>query len=105
MIYYITVPINIIMSNIQFTLSATYNFKQEEQDGDVTISHIKPLSGDIIVTNIIDRVEKKELYVDIHNLGHFKLDNMSGDMYDSPSDWTKTKVKNAVKNFIAINSI
>ena len=58
-------------------------------------------SGDLIIERIIDIPDEKKVYVQVDNfLELIELDELSGDNYDTPNEWTNADVKTALTNYI-----
>ena len=58
-------------------------------------------AGDIEIRRIVDIPNEKRVSVFIDNLGQIDLDELSGDNYDNPAEWTNASLQTAVSNYIA----
>ena len=60
-------------------------------------------AGDIEIRRIVDIPGEKRVSVFIDNIGQIDLDELSGDNYDNPAEWTNASLQTAVSNYIAAN--
>ena len=57
-------------------------------------------AGDLIINRIIDIPAEKKVSVNVDNLGLIDLDELSGDNYDTPNEWTNADIQTALTNYI-----
>jgi len=61
------------------------------------------LSGNVEIKAIIDRPGDRKVIAFIEGIGRIELDELSGDNYDNPAEWTNSDVQTAVSNWIDAN--
>ena len=61
------------------------------------------LSGDIQINRIVDMPGDRKVNVFVEGIGRIELDELSGDNYDNPAQWTNADVQTAVLNWINSN--
>ena len=81
------------MSELKVNLSSeTIYVTQPEQS--VT------LNGDVIIRRIVDFPGEKKVVAFVEGVGRLELDELSGDNYDTPAEWTNADVVTAVTNLL-----
>tara|TARA_E500000318_G_C3409624_1_gene153045 strand:- start:146 stop:400 length:255 start_codon:yes stop_codon:yes gene_type:complete len=60
-------------------------------------------AGDLKIRRIVDLPQQKKVFVVVDGLGEIDLDELSGDNYDNPAEWTNASVQTAITNYIAAN--
>tara|TARA_R110000868_G_C10613696_1_gene741624 strand:- start:225 stop:479 length:255 start_codon:yes stop_codon:yes gene_type:complete len=60
-------------------------------------------AGDINIRRIVDVPGEKRVSVFVDEIGQIDLDELSGNNYDSPANWTNADIQTAVSNYIAAN--
>lgn len=58
------------------------------------------LSGDIVIRRIVDIPGQKKVVAFVEGVGRLELDELSGDNYDTPAEWTNADVVTAVANVL-----
>tara|TARA_B110000285_G_C14670321_1_gene400034 strand:- start:25 stop:279 length:255 start_codon:yes stop_codon:yes gene_type:complete len=61
------------------------------------------LNGDVSIRRIVDIPGDKQVVVFVDGLGRIELDELSGDNYDSPAEWSNADVLTALTNYINAN--
>jgi len=61
------------------------------------------LNGDVSIRRIVDIPGEKQVVVFVDGLGRIELDELSGDNYDSPAEWSNADVLTALTNYINAN--
>ena len=61
------------------------------------------LSGEVSIRRIVDIPGEKKVVVFVDGLGRIELDELSGDNYDSPAEWSNADVVTALTNYINAN--
>jgi len=57
-------------------------------------------SGDVEIQRIVDIPSEKLVFAFVEGLGRIQLDDLSGDNYDTPAEWTNADVVAAVKKYL-----
>lgn len=58
------------------------------------------LQGPVVVRRIVDIPGEKKVIAFVEGIGRLELDELSGDNYDVPAEWSNADVVNAVSNLI-----
>jgi len=58
------------------------------------------LSGDVVIRRIVDIPGQKKVVAFVEGVGRLELDELSGDNYDTPAEWTNADVVAAVTNLL-----
>ena len=58
------------------------------------------ISGEVHIDRIVDIPSQKLVFAFIRGIGRIQLDDLSGDNYDTPAEWTNADVVAAVKKYI-----
>lgn len=58
------------------------------------------LNGDVVIRRIVDIPGEKKVVAFVEGVGRLELDELSGDNYDTPAEWTNADVVTAVANII-----
>lgn len=58
------------------------------------------LSGDVVIRRIVDFPGEKKVVAFVEGVGRLELDELSGDNYDTPAEWTNADVVTAVTNLL-----
>jgi hypothetical protein len=58
------------------------------------------LQGNVVIKRIVDIPGEKKVIAFVEGIGRLELDELSGDNYDVPAEWTNADVVNAVANLI-----
>lgn len=82
--------------SLNVTLSATESVT-------VTPAEVVDLSGTVSINRIIDLPKQRKVIAVVEGLGRITLDELSGDNYDTPSEWSNADVVTAVTNYIQSN--
>lgn len=61
------------------------------------------LNGDVSIRRIVDIPSEKQVVVFVDGLGRIELDELSGDNYDTPAEWSNADVLTALTNYINAN--
>lgn len=61
------------------------------------------LNGDVLIRRIVDIPSEKQVVVFVDGLGRIELDELSGDNYDTPAEWSNADVLTALTNYINAN--
>jgi len=61
------------------------------------------LSGNVAINAIMDRPGDRKVVAFVEGIGRIELDELSGDNYDTPAEWTNSDVQTAVSNWIDAN--
>tara|TARA_S200002703_G_C3695294_1_gene213512 strand:- start:3 stop:263 length:261 start_codon:yes stop_codon:yes gene_type:complete len=61
------------------------------------------LSGNVQINRIVDIPAQRQVNVFVEGIGRIELDELSGDNYDTPAEWTNADVQTAVLNWINAN--
>jgi hypothetical protein len=83
-------------------LSVTLN-----EDKSVVIAPVQTStipSGTLEIERIIDVPSKREVIVIVNHIGRILLEDLSGDNYDTPAEWTNADIQNSLLNWINSNS-
>ncbi len=56
--------------------------------------------GDIVINRIVDIPGEQKVIAFVDGIGGLNLDELSGDNYDSPAEWTNADVVTAIQNLI-----
>jgi len=62
------------------------------------------LTGEVSIRRIVDIPSEKLVIVFVDGLGRIELDELSGDNYDSPAEWSNADVLTALTNHINANA-
>lgn len=57
-------------------------------------------SGDVEIQRIVDIPSEKLVFAFVEGLGRIQLDDLSGDNYDNPAEWSNADVVAAVKKYL-----
>lgn len=58
------------------------------------------VSGDVVIRRIVDFPGEKKVVAFVEGVGRLELDELSGDNYDTPAEWTNADVVTAVTNIL-----
>ena len=58
------------------------------------------VSGDLVIRRIVDFPGEKKVVAFVEGVGRLELDELSGDNYDTPAEWTNADVVTAVTNLL-----
>lgn len=58
------------------------------------------LQGNVVIKRIVDIPGEKKVIAFVEGIGRLELDELSGDNYDVPTEWSNADVVNAVANLI-----
>ena len=58
------------------------------------------LSGDVVIRRIVDIPGQKKVVAFVEGVGRLELDELSGDNYATPAEWTNADVVTAVTNLL-----
>lgn len=58
------------------------------------------LSGDVVIRRIVDFPGEKKVVAFVEGVGRLELDELSGDNYDTPAEWTNADIVTAVTNLL-----
>ena len=58
------------------------------------------LNGEVVIRRIIDIPGEKKVAAFVDGIGRLELNDLSGDNYDTPAEWTNADVLAAVKSII-----
>ena len=61
------------------------------------------LNGEVSIRRIVDIPGEKQVVVFVDGLGRIELDELSGDNYDTPAEWSNADVLTALTNYINAN--
>lgn len=61
------------------------------------------LSGEVSIRRIVDIPGEKKVVVFVDGLGRIELDELSGNNYDSPAEWSNADVLTALTKYINAN--
>ena len=61
------------------------------------------LNGDVSIRRIVDIPGDRQVVVFVDGLGRIELDELSGDNYDTPAEWSNADVLTALTNYINAN--
>ena len=81
------------MSELTVNLSSEKNYVTQPEQS-VT------LSGDVVIRRIVDIPGQKKVVAFVEGVGRLELDELSGDNYDTPAEWTNADVVTAVTNLL-----
>jgi hypothetical protein len=81
------------MSNLSINLSSAKNVVTQPEES-VT------LEGEVIIRRIVDIPGEKQVVAFVEGIGRLELDELSGDNYDTPAEWSNADVVTAVTNII-----
>lgn len=84
--------------SLTINLSADYDFTLKPAE---TISF--STSGNYEIKKITDYPVLSAVYVDLDPLGRIYLEDLSGENYDQPSEWTNSDIKDAIIKYIQTN--
>lgn len=59
------------------------------------------LDGTIVIRRIVDFPGQKKVVAFVEGVGRLELDELSGDNYDTPAEWTNADVVTAIENILA----
>lgn len=59
------------------------------------------LDGTIVIRRIVDFPGQKKVVAFVEGVGRLELDELSGDNYDTPAEWTNADVVTAIENISA----
>jgi len=82
-------------------MSLTVNLSASKTITTVPAETITLNSGDLKIQRIIDMPQMKKVTVFVEEIGKIELDELSGDNYDTPAEWTNASIKTAILNYIA----
>lgn len=63
-------------------------------------AEVVELSGDVSISRIIDLPKQRKVIAVVDGLGRINLEELSGDNYDTPNEWSNADVVTAVANYI-----
>ena len=81
------------MSNLSINLSSAKTVVTQPEES-VT------LDGEVIIRRIVDIPGEKQVVAFVEGIGRLELDELSGDNYDTPAEWSNNDVVTAVTNII-----
>jgi hypothetical protein len=81
------------MSNLSIDLSSAKTVVTQPEES-VT------LEGEVVIRRIVDIPGEKQVIAVVEGIGRLKLDELSGDNYDTPAEWSNADVVTAVTNII-----
>lgn len=81
------------MSNLTINLTSEKKFVTQPEQS-IT------LEGEVIISRIVDIPGEKRVIAFVEGIGRLDLDELSGDNYDTPAEWTNADVVTAVTNLI-----
>ena len=81
------------MSNLSINLSSAKTVVTQPEES-VT------LEGEVIIRRIVDIPGEKQVVAFVEGIGRLELDELSGDNYDTPAEWSNADVVTAVTNII-----
>jgi len=61
------------------------------------------LNGEVLIRRIVDIPGERQVVVFVDGLGRIELDELSGDNYDTPAEWSNADVLTALTNYINAN--
>jgi len=61
------------------------------------------LKGEVSIRRIVDIPGDRQVVVFVDGLGRIELDELSGDNYDTPAEWSNADVLTALTNYINAN--
>ena len=61
------------------------------------------LNGEVSIRRIVDIPGEKQVVVFVDGLGRIELDELSGDNYDTPAEWSNADILTALTNYINAN--
>ena len=61
------------------------------------------LNGQVSIRRIVDIPGERQVVVFVDGLGRIELDELSGDNYDTPAEWSNADVLTALTNYINAN--
>jgi len=82
--------------SLEVTLSQTKTIVTQPEETET-------LSGNIVINAIVDRPTDRKVVAFVEGIGRIELDELSGDNYDNPAEWTNSDVQTAVSNWIDAN--
>lgn len=81
------------MSELTVNLSSETTYVTQPEQS-VTVS------GDVVIRRIVDFPSEKKVVAFVEGVGRLELDELSGDNYDTPAEWTNADVVTAVTNIL-----
>jgi hypothetical protein len=81
------------MSQLTVNLSSETTYVTQPEQS-VTVS------GDVVIRRIVDIPGQKKVVAFVEGVGRLELDELSGDNYDTPAEWTNADVVTAVANVL-----
>ena len=81
------------MSNLSINLSSAKTVVTQPEES-VT------LEGEVVIRRIVDIPGEKQVVAFVEGIGRLELDELSGDNYDTPAEWSNVDVVTAVTNII-----
>ena len=81
------------MSNLSINLSSAKTVVTQPEES-VT------LEGEVVIRRIVDIPGEKQVVAFVEGIGRLELDELSGDNYDTPAEWSNADVVTAVKAII-----
>ena len=81
------------MSELTVNLSSETTYVTQPEQS-VTVS------GDLVIRRIVDIPGEKKVVAFVEGVGRLELDELSGDNYDTPAEWTNADVVTAVTNLL-----
>lgn len=81
------------MSELTVNLSSEKKYVTQPEQS-VTVS------GDLVIRRIVDFPGEKKVVAFVEGVGRLELDELSGDNYDTPAEWTNADVVTAVTNLL-----
>ena len=81
------------MSELTVNLSSEKKYVTQPEQS-VTVS------GDLVIRRIVDFPGEKKVIAFVEGVGRLELDELSGDNYDTPAEWTNADVVTAVTNLL-----
>jgi len=81
------------MSKLSINLSSAKTIVTQPEES-VTVK------GEVIIRRIVDIPGDKKVVAFVDEIGRLELDDLSGDNYDTPAEWTNADVVTAVKAII-----
>ncbi len=81
------------MSELTVNLSSEKKYVTQPEQS-VTVS------GDLVIRRIVDFPGEKKVVAFVEGVGRLELDELSGDNYDTPAEWTNADVVTAVTSLL-----
>tara|TARA_R110000744_G_scaffold37879_1_gene86591 strand:+ start:135 stop:389 length:255 start_codon:yes stop_codon:yes gene_type:complete len=82
-------------------MSLSVNIPSEKTITTVPAETVTVPAGNLKIRRIVDMPQQKKVFVILEELGQIELNELSGDNYDNPAEWTNADVQTAIANYIA----